>query len=381
MSHHFGRSSRRCHPTTPASSGVPRVPEPVGELGLGHLGVGLGLAGRPVPGIGPGLGAVLLLELERAAPRASRAGRGSSARRRGCRRRWTRGPRRRRRRGPALVLHDAGHRVGHPGVGGGAGVPPVEVLELLDRVGRLADPHPLPHDGVQVDEPLAAQQLVELGLAHAVPPGQPLERGRLVGRVVVDVHARVGAPAGGSARRAGRGSAPPPRSWSCAHQVLKPSAAVPEPGEVLPALAVGGERVALEVEVDVAVARRRQAQQPAVGLRRQQLVGGLAGGPLAAPAGAPAGRAARGTVGRSCGAARSRRPRPAPRRWACPAAIRACRWSRAHAGDQREVVGLLPPGGAVRGPAALRAVRHRSRVGVGAGLDGACCRRARARRA
>jgi hypothetical protein len=92
---------------------------------------------------------------------------------------------------PLLVLDDAGHRVGDV-----AGVlPPVEGLDLLDRVGLPADPHRLADDGQQVDEPPGAQQLVELGLADAVPPGEPLERADLVGGVVVDVHA-------GSARQA-----------------------------------------------------------------------------------------------------------------------------------------------------------------------------------
>ena len=246
-------------------------------------------------------------------------------------------------------------------------MPPVEVLELLDRVGRLADPQPLPHDGEQVDEPLPPQQRVELGLAGAVPPGEPLQRGLLVGRVVVDVHVRVGGqPAGqlveqvAGQRRLLVVVVRPPGA--------EPSAAVPQPGEVLPALAVGGERVALEVEVDVARAGRRQAQQPAVGLGRQQLVGGPAGGPLAhlqarllgqPLTGRPADRA--GQLGhRGCGQRLDGGQSRGDEGVAVP---------RAHAGDERQVVGLLPPGGAVRGPAALRAVRHRSRVGVGAGLD------------
>ena len=187
-----------------------------------------------------------------------------------------------------------------------------------------------------------AQQRVELGLAGAVPPGQPLEGGLLVGRVVVDVCARVGGqPAGqlveqvAGQRRLLVVVVRPPGA--------EPSAAVPEPGEVLPALAVVGERVALEVEVDVAVARRRQAQQPAVGLGWQQLVGGLAGGPLAhlqarllgePLAGRSADRAGQlGHGGRGQrldgGQPRGDQGVPVP---------------RAHAGDQREVVGLLATG-------------------------------------
>jgi hypothetical protein len=69
--------------------------------------------------------------------------------------------------------------------------PAVERLDLLDRVRLLADPHRLPDDGIEVDEPLLAQQPVELRLADAVAAGQLLERGHPLGRVVVDVHLRI----------------------------------------------------------------------------------------------------------------------------------------------------------------------------------------------
>ena len=54
------------------------------------------------------------------------------------------------------------------------------------------DSHPgaqaLAHDLEQVDEHLAAEELVDLLLARRVRAHQPGERRRLVGGVVVDVH-------------------------------------------------------------------------------------------------------------------------------------------------------------------------------------------------
>src|SRR2546429_6162931 len=66
----------------------------------------------------------------------------------------------------------------------------VERLDLLDRVAVEREPHRLANDAEEVDEHLAAQQVVELGLARAVLAHQPLQRGALVRRVVVDVHPR-----------------------------------------------------------------------------------------------------------------------------------------------------------------------------------------------
>ena len=52
----------------------------------------------------------------------------------------------------------------------------------------MREPEPLRDDLVEVDEDLAAEQVVELLLARAVLAGEPLQRGDLVGGVVVDVH-------------------------------------------------------------------------------------------------------------------------------------------------------------------------------------------------
>ena len=65
---------------------------------------------------------------------------------------------------------------------------PVERLKLLDGVAVDSGAEPLPNDAVEVNEDLRAQELVELIGPGPVPPHEPLHRGRLVGRVVVDVH-------------------------------------------------------------------------------------------------------------------------------------------------------------------------------------------------
>ena len=196
------------------------------------------------------------------------------------------------------------HGVGHRGLVAGAGVAPVEVLDLLDRVRRLADPETLAHHGVQVDEPLAAQQLVELGLARAVSAGQPCERGPLVGRVVVDVHARVGFPAAHQLVEQVLGELLLPLG------VVRPepgegAVAVPQAREVLPAAAVVGPGVALEVEVDVAGTGLGQPLQAPALLGRQQRVGRLGHSRARPPGDRPAGAG-------GCRWPWTARPSPAP---------------------------------------------------------------------
>jgi hypothetical protein len=68
----------------------------------------------------------------------------------------------------------------------------VERLQLLDGVALDPHPHRLAHDGVQVDEPAAPEQAVQLALAGGVTAHQLLERRRLVRREVIDMH--VGMP-------------------------------------------------------------------------------------------------------------------------------------------------------------------------------------------
>ena len=146
---------------------------------------------------------------------------------------------------------------------------------------------------------------------------------------------------------------------SCAHSAVNPPDRSPEPGEVLDARAVLEPGVALEVEVEVAGARRRQAQQPEAGLRVEQRARRLPGRPLlqllgrlllqpGARVGADAGRLQQ--LRRRRRQRRQRRDADRPQRVAVVAA---------HDGDQAEVVGLPQLGVAPLGPAALLAVADR----------------------
>ena len=171
-------------------------------------------------------------------------------------------------------------------------VVPEEPLQPLDRVALHAGPHRLPRHREQVDEHLVAQQVVHLDLACRVAAHQPLERRRLVGGVVVDVHLRiqvaprhhlvdeslesrpfrrrvvgpgvvVGQRVGGGARAAGP-----------SEQVLQAAgAAARQP--------VTGEGVALQVEEHVPCARCRQAAQPLAVDDGQHLVVGRLARPVA----------------------------------------------------------------------------------------------------
>ena len=47
---------------------------------------------------------------------------------------------------------------------------------------------------MQINEPLGAQKPIQFHAASGMPSHEPLERGRLVWREVVDVHAWVGLP-------------------------------------------------------------------------------------------------------------------------------------------------------------------------------------------
>ena len=64
-----------------------------------------------------------------------------------------------------------------------------ERLEVLDRIALDARDQRALDDRVQVDERAPAQQRVELDLARGVAAHQPLERGGLVRREVIDVRA------------------------------------------------------------------------------------------------------------------------------------------------------------------------------------------------
>ena len=77
----------------------------------------------------------------------------------------------------------------------GVALEAVERLDRLDRVARGRGAERLADDAVEVDEHLAAEEVVDLVLARPVLAHQPGQRGALVGGVVVDVQPGVPAAA------------------------------------------------------------------------------------------------------------------------------------------------------------------------------------------
>src|SRR5262249_52100475 len=88
---------------------------------------------------------------------------------------------------PALVFQY------RPGAGRDSRSPPEygKSLDLLQRVARYTGAQTLPHNAMQVDEDLAAQQFVDGVLARRVDAHELLDCRGLVGAVVVDVHGRM----------------------------------------------------------------------------------------------------------------------------------------------------------------------------------------------
>ena len=151
-----------------------------------------------------------------------------------------------------------------------------EDLHLLEPVARHRGDDPAAHDLEQVDEDAAAQQVVDLRLAGAVAAHQPAQRGDLVGGVVVDVHVGVLAQARVDEvdERLERGL--------LARVVVGPErrevvVRVEHAPEVLEAPVLVPERVALDVEEEVAGRGVGQEREAGVGVRREELVDGLAG--------------------------------------------------------------------------------------------------------
>ena len=154
----------------------------------------------------------------------------------------------------------------------------VERLQLLDGIALDRGPQPLPHHAVQVDEHVAAEQTVHLLPAGGVPARQALDRGRLVGAVVVDVEAGMPRPARHD---------PVDEALERAllvRRVERPAGVVPagpvrHPEQVLQT-AVPREGVAFDVEEYVAGRRRRQRREPLAPLDRRDE---LADAPALAP--------------------------------------------------------------------------------------------------
>ena len=88
---------------------------------------------------------------------------------------------------PAFELDDRGAAV----LDLGRALEVEQVLHLLEPVAGPRDAQAAPDDLEEVDEDLAAEQVVELGLARAVAAHHASQGGDLVLGVVVDVHVRV----------------------------------------------------------------------------------------------------------------------------------------------------------------------------------------------
>ena len=168
---------------------------------------------------------------------------------------------------PALELDD--RRAALADLGGALEAD--QVLDLLEPVARPRDTEAALHDLVEVDEHLAAQQVVELGLTGAVAAHHPPERRDLVLRVVVDVQVGVLREPGVhlvDERLEGRALpvvvGRPPHGELVVRVGLAP--------EVLEAARVVPERVALEVEEEIARRRIGQQREPGGGLEREELV-------------------------------------------------------------------------------------------------------------
>ena len=153
----------------------------------------------------------------------------------------------------------------------------VERFELLDRVRARPDPQRPADDRVEIDEHALAQQRVDLRLAHAVRGGHRQQMRRLVGRVVVDVHAGVGlAPQHHDVeerleRRALFGVRVRPERRVLL-SIVDPAEKIVDP-PLRPAARrgrLGVQRIALEIEEDVAaIGPRERADR----LREHHLVG------------------------------------------------------------------------------------------------------------
>ncbi len=156
---------------------------------------------------------------------------------------------------------------------------PLEVeegLELLQPVARPRGAEAVADDAVEVDEDLAAEEVVELALAGAVAAHQPLERGDLVGGVVVDV--QVGVAREPLVHEVDERLERDPLGLVVVRvERLEVAVDVEDPPEVLERAVGVPERVALEVEEEVAGRGVGQEREAGFGLRLEEPVGVVAG--------------------------------------------------------------------------------------------------------
>jgi hypothetical protein len=129
----------------------------------------------------------------------------------------------------------------------------VEGLDLLEPVALVREAQSLRHDFIEIDEDLAAKQVVELFLARPVFAREPLQRGDFVRGVVVDVHRRVRSASLADQVDHALDRAPFLRPVVCPERSERPGRVDDSP-EVLEPAAGLPERVALDVEEKVAVA-------------------------------------------------------------------------------------------------------------------------------
>src|SRR5438128_2129004 len=146
-------------------------------------------------------------------------------------------------------------------------------LELLQAVPLDADPEPLAHDGVQVDEAAATEQPVERLGARRVVRDEALERRGLVNAEVIDAEIRVRLESREHEVEERLARRPLVRARERPAALVRPRPApVAEgpAGQVLEA-AVAEEGIALEVEEHIAARRLGQPSQPSIGLDGQRL--------------------------------------------------------------------------------------------------------------
>src|SRR5690606_35554088 len=145
-----------------------------------------------------------------------------------------------------------------------AGLGQVERLDLLEGVRARAPAQRPAHDGKQVDEHGLAQQVVDRLLAHAVPSRDRQQVGPLVRGVVVHVHPGEPRATFGEVveelpqRLALLGERVRPEGPEGAVRLDEAEEVVEPPAGLVLLARLGVERVALEVEEDVARVRDRE---------------------------------------------------------------------------------------------------------------------------
>ena len=168
---------------------------------------------------------------------------------------------------PLLEDDDRGAAVLHLGLA----LEVEERLHLLQPVARPRGADAVADDAEQVDEDVAAEQVVELALARAVAAHQALERGDLVGGVVVDVQVGVARePLVDEVDEALERD--PLRLVVVRVERLEVAVDVEDPPEVLERAGRVPERVALEVEEEVAGRGVGQEREAGLGLRLEEPV-------------------------------------------------------------------------------------------------------------